>query len=533
VLSSAHATGRGTKFAPALRAARQMLLDAPYAAAEIVLISDLQRAGTIGVAGLDLPAGVTVRSVNVSARNHANSAVRSVETSRIVDGARSMLAVKARVFSRDLLAARTARASLTLNGREAGTQTVVLPQNGESVITFEPVVAAPGEVTGVVNIEPDALAADDHFAFVVPREDALRVALLLPDDANATETLFVERALGIGRAPEIKLERMTAASLSATSLRNVGAVLLWDVAPSATSSAVLDAYVKTGGGVIIAASRRLGARSTTSTFIPAKVTGMADRLPDRGGTLTQLHLEHALFAPFRSTPDALGGARFLRYPRLDVLAGTEVLARFDDALPAIIEKRTGSGRVLVVAAPLDGQGGDLPLQPAFLPFVRQLVMHTSGRDAVPLWRITGESWSVPDTVVDAVVRAPDESLLRPKRDSLGAAVPLADAGVYAAFAGAVTGAPVAYVAANVPVSESDLTPIDPKELLLGVRESDKATAATNAPPTAIELERQQNGWRWLLVVVALALLGETFLSTRGWRAVARRYRPATPEQSAP
>jgi hypothetical protein len=260
---------------------------------------------------------------------------------------------------------------------------------------------------------------------------------------------------------------------------------------------------------------------------------MADRLPDRGGTLTQLHLEHALFAPFRSTPDALGGARFLRYPRLDVLAGTEVLARFDDALPAIIEKRTGSGRVLVVAAPLDGQGGDLPLQPAFLPFVRQLVMHTSGRDAVPLWRITGESWSVPDTVVDAVVRAPDESLLRPKRDSLGAAVPLADAGVYAAFAGAVTGAPVAYVAANVPVSESDLTPIDPKELLLGVRESDKATAATNAPPTAIELERQQNGWRWLLVVVALALLGETFLSTRGWRAVARRYRPATPEQSAP
>ena len=34
-----------------------------------------------------------------------------------------------------------------------------------------------------------------------------------------------------------------------------------------------------------------------------------DVIPDRGGTLTQLHLEHALFAPFRATPEALGGAR--------------------------------------------------------------------------------------------------------------------------------------------------------------------------------------------------------------------------------
>ena len=94
----------------------------------------------------------------------------------------------------------------------------------------------------------------------------------------------------------------------------------------------------------------------------------------------------------------------------------EVLARFDDALPAIVERKLGSGRIVMVAAPLDAQNGDLPLQPAFLPFVRQLVLHTSGRDAVPLWRTTAESWSVPETVMDPVVRAPNDELLRPKRD---------------------------------------------------------------------------------------------------------------------
>jgi len=132
-----------------------------------------------------------------------------------------------------------------------------------------------------------------------------------------------------------------------------------------------------------------------------------------------------------------------------------------------------------------------------------------------------------------MVRIPDQSLLRPKADSMGSAVPLADAGLYSAYAGTATGAPGAYLAVNVPSSESDLTPIDPKELLLGVRESERAAVTSGAPPTNDELERRQNGWRLLLIVVALALLGETFMSTRGWRAVARRYRPAMPERSEP
>ena len=531
VLSRAKPMPRGTRFAPAIRTARQMLLDAPYSAAEIVLISDLQRAGTSGIAGIDLPAGVQLRGVNVGANDRGNSAVRAVEASRISDGTKTMLAVKARVSSRALSTARTVTATLTLNGREAGTRTVSLPMSGETVVTFAPVAAASGEVTGTVSLDADALAADDKFFFVVPREDALRVTLVLPDDATNGETLFLDRALSIGRTPEIRLERTSVASLNPNLLQHSAVVLLWDVAPTTNGATQLETYVTNGGGVIVAAGRRLGARSSASRIIPARVTGMADRLPDRGGTLTQLHLEHALFAPFRATPDALGGARFLRYPRLDASAGTEVLARFDDALPAIIERKLGSGRIVMVAAPLDAQNGDLPLQPAFLPFVRQLVLHTSGRDAVPLWRTTAESWSVPESLKDPVVRAPDDALLRPRRDSLGSAVPLADAGLYSAYAGAATGAPAAFAAVNVPPSESDLAAIDPKELLLGVRESERATVTSGAPPTTDELERRQNAWRWLMIVVALALVSETFMSTRGWRAVARRYRPASPERS--
>lgn len=533
VLSSVKTTPRGTRFAPAIRTARQMLLDAPYAAAEIVLISDLQRAGTTGVAGLDLPAGVTLRAVAVAPKSRANSAVRAVEARRVSENSRSMLAVKARVLSRELVAPRTIKATLTLSGREAGSQSVTLIPDGETVITFAPVAAPDGAVDGVVTLQADALVADDRFSFVVPRDDVLRVALVTPDDVGGDETLFLERAVAIGRAPEVQLERMRPGAVNAAVLQKHPVIFYWDALPTESQVTALNSFASNGGGVILLAGRRVASRGTMTALLPAKLNGMSDRLADRGGSLRDLRLDHALFMPFRETEDAFAGARVLRYARLDAPRDADVLARFDDGLPAVLERRLGSGHIMALAIPLDAQSGDLPLQPAFLPFVRQLLLHTSGRDAVPLWRTTAESWSLPDTLKDPVVRTPDGSLLRPKGDSLGKAVPLADAGLYAAFAGSVTGAPEALAAVNVPAGESDLTPIDPKELLLGVRESEKSAAIDSAPPTPAELERRQNPWRVLLIVVALALMGETYMATRGWRAIARRTRPVTPDPALP
>jgi len=111
---------------------------------------------------------------------------------------------------------------------------------------------------------------------------------------------------------------------------------------------------------------------------------------------------------------------------------------------------------------------------------------------------------------------------------LGTAVPLADAGLYEAFAVSATGAAVGRVAANAPASESELTPMDTTELMLGMRDAEPGTMASSAPPTTVELERRQSPWRVLLIIVALALVIETIMATRGWRAVARRVRPVPP-----
>ena len=46
----------------------------------------------------------------------------------------------------------------------------------------------------------------------------------------------------------------------------------------------------------------------------------------------------------------------------------------DGLIRAMVERTEGTGRVIVLGTPLDARAGDFPLQPAYVPFVRRLVL---------------------------------------------------------------------------------------------------------------------------------------------------------------
>lgn len=530
-LSAIHPLKRGTRMAPALRTARQLLLDAPFAAAEVVVISDLQRSGATGIAGVEFPTGVTVRGIGVGAPSWQNSSVRSIEARRVREGDRTLLAVKARVSSHGLASIQPVTATLNVNGRNASTASVSLPTDGETTVTFTPVAAPDGAVVVQVSLPTDSLAADDTLAAIIPRDYPLRVTLVTPGSTSASETLYLEQALSIGRAPEIRVGRTNSLPSTASALAQTDVVVLWDEAPD--PSAALTNWISEGGSVVVAAGRRLAANhSTMPAYVGVKFSGLTDRTRDRGGSLRDISAEHPLFAPFREVPEALNTIRFWQYPRSDISTGADILARFDDGLPALIEQRSGSGRALTLMLPLDNQQSDFPLQPAYLPFVRQLVSYASGRDAAPLWRTTGDSWLLPTTIKDPVVETPTKDLVRPTADSSGAAVHLPDAGIYRAYAERASGEPAMALAVNPPASEAELTAMDTTELLLGVRttestQGNSASGNVDAPMTVEDMERRQSSWYMLLAAVVLLLLGETLLGTRGRRGMARRTLEAT------
>lgn len=534
VLQTAKAGSRGTRYVSALRAARSVLLDAPVVPAEVLVITDLQRGGVAGLAGLELPSRVTVRAVSVAPDDRANVSVTGVDVRRVADSDRTRLAVQARVMARSLSEPRTLQAHLQIDGRPSGDQSITVPVDGERVVAFEDVPLPSGRVRGLITLDNDALAADDTFHFALEGEDALPVILLASGNALDTETLFAERALVIGRAPTVRVERRRPGTLTAESVRDAGLVMVWDTPLTSGERSVLDAFVREGGGVVVVIGRELSTRGAVIPLGVATVDGSADRFADRGGTFGDVQNEHPLFEAFRETPTALTSARFLRYARADPATGSDVLARFDDGLPAVFERRDGAGRVVTLTMPLDTRTGDLPLQPAFLPFLRRLVLHTSGHSAAPLWQLTSEAWALPPNLRDPAVSTPSGEILRPTgTDTVAAAVPLTERGVYAAYAGAVNGEPVATVAANVSPTESDLTPVDARELLVGVSVSDEGEAALAGPAGDIELEKRQGIWRWLLMAAALLLVAESLLANRGWRGAAARLTVSGTERSAP
>jgi len=102
---------------------------------------------------------------------------------------------------------------------------------------------------------------------------------------------------------------------------------------------------------------------------------------------TQLRMRDA--APLRFAPDdsrhpvfrvfggvgTLGNVRFTRSALLDTPASADVVARYSDGTPALVEEMAGDGRVLLFASDLNNTWNDFPLQPAFVPFVHETLRH--------------------------------------------------------------------------------------------------------------------------------------------------------------
>src|SRR5581483_2218577 len=140
-----------------------------------------------------------------------------------------------------------------------------------------------------------------------------------------------------------------------------------------------------GAGVVVVPGEANAASwpDAWRTVLPAAAGSVVDRTADAGGTLSSVDYANPIFELF-NTPRGgdFSTARFYRYRALSPQSGAEVVARFDDGSPALVERTVGSGRVVVWASTLDAYWTNLPLQPVFLPFTQQLAIHV-GRYADP------------------------------------------------------------------------------------------------------------------------------------------------------
>jgi hypothetical protein len=533
-IGAATLSSEGTRYEPALKFAAQILSASNLPRKEVVLISDFQRVGWGGHDDVRLPSGVALTTVDVGGGADADLAVTQVSTDRDRAVDRDRVTVTARVTNIGA-AARTVDATLDLGGRAVETRKLTVPARGVAQARFSPTPVPAAATRGTVRITHDSLPQNDEFNFTLAPGEAVSVLIVQPATPRANQSLYLRRALEIGDRPAFHVDVKSESALRPADFTSRSLVVLDEVPPpDGAAGAQLRASIMAGTGLLVVPGDVAAGRWSTEwrTLMPARLGPVVDRTHDAGGTVASVDYGHPVFELFSAPRSGdFSTAHLFRYRQLVAPGDSGVIARLDDGAPALVEKAVGGGKVLMWASSLDEYWTDLPLQPVFLPFVHELAKYAGRYGDARSWFQAGDVLDLSRHgeltalfVGGAGERAGAEPLVlespsghRTPLTASGAdhLATLSEQGFYelrGLRTAAGSGRPIAV---NVDPKESDLSHIDPKELVAAVT----ATSASGSPgsgsaATPADLERSQSLWWYLLAVALLLIAGETVLSNR-------------------
>ena len=512
-----------TRFAPALKLAGSLLADSALPRREVVVISDFQRRGWEESGGHDevrLPDRTTVTPVTIGDADTVNYAVTPVSIQRTRFENQDRAVVTAGVTNHSTAAARVP-VTLEIGGQPIQTQPVDVAPHASATVTFAPFTITARNMRGAARIQPDRLARDNVFYFVVSPSEPVRTFIVNRPGAES-ESFYVARALAVGDEPRVETTLRTPASLTDADLRSADVVVLNDVQVSDTDAAALKRFVTAGGGVLLAAGPHATWPSSARDLVPALPAGAVDRTTGTPLRLGALEYSHPVFDLFRAPRSGdFSAPRFYSYRSVDGETPAP-LARYDDGAVALAEKKTGAGRLLLWTSTLDLGWTDLPLKPVYLPFVHTMTKYLADFSQRPAALTVGQVVPTPRGSASravagggsVVVLAPSGT--RGTANAEDGAIELTEQGFYDVRAQGTGPAGATVLASNVDLSESDLTPIDARELVAGLtgRPAGEASPFSGMRPSDDAQAQAQRLWWYLLITGGLLLAGETLISNR-------------------
>lgn len=477
---------------------------------------------------------------------------------------------------------------------------VDVPSGAAVPVTFPHTFLTPGEYVVQVRIESDVLDVDNARSLVTTVKESIPILLIngKPSaDRDEEATYHLATALqpwGAGSGTSAPLSPFRPRVISEAQFADVGlgdlgpydAVFVCDVARlTERKVARLENFLRRGGGVIFTLGSQVDPEAFNrllyrdgSGLVPAELVSRVRAPEDQFFTFTATEeaFQHPPLAAFAADSDraTLLNARFRQYYQvrlpakvpvrrlLSFLPPTSAEARPDAANPptagldpAVLEWQRHRGRVILITTTINIDWGSWPGSPAFLPFMHELARHAAlaapprvvsvGEpliDYLPI-RLSGMKarWATPDG-------RESDSRLEGQEDVVPVRFAETDqAGIYRLTVG---GDPREYLyAVNPPLStvaalasESDLTRIDPADLLAAATDGDvqivrelgevQTKARTTLPAEEDEsMPRSSVGpvvARYLLLAFLAVLVLEMILA---WRFGAARSVVPSPKDS--
>ena len=440
--------------------------------AQLVVISDLQRNGWENEQPSSMPAAfrLEVRDAGVPPPNAAVRQIR-VQRGHVVG-----------TVSNGSNAPFTGTARVLVDGKEVGASAVRVQPGESAEVAVTYAAADRGGLLFSIDDTQGFPADNDRFAVLDPLSRT-RVMIITTPGAPQSGVYFA-RALEAAEEQAFELRVLTGNEASSVSkddaARYAAIVLLSTRGLDRRGRDMLGSFVRAGGGLFVAASGDVEEPVLSAALGWEPLGAVEESQPVR---LSASDVRHPIFRPFGAFAANLGQVRFERIWKVKA-NGWEVVARFTDGNPALLEKQDGSGRAMVFASDVDRRWNEFPLHPAFVPFAAESIRHVAGAR-----QAGGREYLVADTPRGA----------RP--------IP----GIYKLPDGR-------NVAVNVDPRESAGARLTPREFeqMLAPAAGTASEARGDAPTRtrAQNLEAGQSLWQYGLILMLAALVAECGIGAR-------------------
>lgn len=547
-IANASPSAKTTDLALALDQAGRLLRDSEAAHKEILLISDFQRSSLDPEAVLQLPHGIVVTPVPVRSERYENAAVSSVILAQPDIGKPLQSRVLLHQYGERPVPLEV---KLDIDGRASKTATADAQTGMAQAVSF----AIPPALDGLSRISftlpQDNLNLDNYFYLVLSPPPVLSALIVENRQSGPAQSFYLRNALALSELPAIKVETVAIDELTEAHLERAGLVILNNVAiPGAQTGERLRNLIEAQArGLLVIGGDHVqgGWPGGASGYLPGTI---GRRISFEGGqyqTIAEAVWDHPVWQPLKAAGASLAGARIKRYRQLapDADTADQVLARYADGAPALVERRSGSGRVMVLTTTLDNAWNDIVLQPAFAPWLQQAALYLAGfskpetffqvGDIVDLAhhaRASGLDAGLVNKLGSAdealIVEAPDGQAMRIGARAAGRTLVSVDqAGFYEVHT-ASDNQSILEFAVNIDTRESDLAPldIDAMTAAIGVETQSAAQESTEQQQglSLMQRERSQQLWWYLLIAAFVFLIAETALSNRLSRKITHEAR---------
>ncbi len=280
-------------------------------------------------------------------------------------------------------------ASLYVEGKRIAQKNVDLPANSQEIVEFSFIPGRGGELSGIVEIEDDAVSADNKRFFTIDIPEILKV-LIIHDEPEENE--FIEAVFSADFNKLFDPVFIFPDRINSVDLKNFDLVIFngfntW----SGSDVFRMKNYLTGGGGIIIFPGNRSDIdsynRFVAGEFSLPLAEEISGRLQDQNDdeaafvTVSQVDLKHPIFLKMFDSPDpAVDYPRIYKSMDMKTRDGTDVVMELTNGKPFLTIQTWENGRIALFSSRPSLTWNTLPVKGIYAPLMHRIAAYLSETD---------------------------------------------------------------------------------------------------------------------------------------------------------